>query len=266
MPTGKAIRMGRILDKSTGKTIIVPMDHGVTLGPITGLESMQSTVGQIASGGADALVLHKGMVPVVQTEIRPETGLIVHLSAGTALNPVQNQKVLVTRVEEAVKLGADAVSVHLNVGNTTESEMLADCGRVAAQAKEWGMPLLTMVYARGQSIRSEYDADLVAHCARIGAELGADILKVNYTGDRKSFGRVVRAACGVPVVVAGGERVDSVQDFLTMTHDALAAGAAGLSVGRNVFQYSNPYLLCQVLRSVVHEGLSVAQALPLLHS
>jgi len=260
MHIGKAIRLERIFNRNTGKTIIVPMDHGVTVGPIAGLEKMRDTVTSLVAGGANAGLVHKGQVKLGHRMQGRDFGCIVHLSAGTCLSPFPNVKRLVTTVEEAIRLGADGVSVHVNLGDETEGQMLSDLGSVAASASEWGIPLLAMVYARGPKVVDEYDPEMVAHCARVGAELGADVVKVNYPGSAEAFAKVVECAC-VPVVIAGGAKLDSTRDFLDMVRVSVDAGGAGLSVGRNVFQHSNPTLLVEVLSRIVHDNMSVDDAL-----
>ena len=175
---GKQIRMERIMNRDTGRTVIVPMDHGVTVGPIEGLIDMKTTVNAVASGGANAILIHKGLVSSGHRRRGKDVGLIIHLSASTALSPYPNAKTLVCTVEEAIKLGADALSIHVNVGNGSDQEMLSDLGRVSREAREWGMPLLAMMYPRGEKIKDEYDPQVIKHVSRLGAELGADIVKV----------------------------------------------------------------------------------------
>ena len=262
MHIGKSIRLERIFNRNTRRTIIVPMDHGVTVGPIEGLESIRDTVTKLVEGGANAGLVHKGCVACGHRAQGRDFGCIVHLSAGTCLSPFPNVKRLVTTVEEAIRLGADAVSVHVNLGDETEGQMLADLGAVAAQASIWGMPLLAMIYARGPKVPNEYDPRMVAHCARVGMELGADVVKVNYTGDMDSFARVVEGAC-IPVVIAGGPKMASTREFMEMVRASLDAGGSGLSVGRNVFQHANPTALCRALGALVHENASVDFALKL---
>jgi len=260
MHIGKAIRLERIFNRNTHRTIIVPMDHGVTVGPIAGLEKMRDTVTDLVAGGANAGLVHKGQVKLGHRMQGRDFGCIVHLSAGTCLSPLPNVKRLVTTVEEAIRLGADGVSVHVNLGDEAEGHMLSDLGSVAASATEWGMPLLAMVYARGPKVSDEYDPKTVEHCARVGAELGADVVKVNYTGDAESFARVVDCAC-VPVVIAGGAKMESTRDFLDMVRASIDAGGAGLSVGRNVFQHHDTIRLVEVLNRIVHENMAVEEAL-----
>ncbi len=263
MHLGKAIRLERIFNRNTKRTIIVPMDHGTTVGPIAGIVDMREAVGAVVEGGANAVLMHKGLVRCGHRTQGKDIGLIVHLSASTTLSPFPNAKTLVGTVEDAIRLGADAVSVHVNLGDESEAKMLNDFGAVTSTAQSWGIPVLAMVYARGPKVRSEFDAAVVAHCARVGVELGADVVKVPYTGDVDSFGHVVDSCC-VPVVIAGGPKLDSTQAFLQMVHDSIQAGGSGLSVGRNIFQHKNPAALCQALSKVVHDDVDVADAMAML--
>jgi len=261
--TMKKIRLERIINPRTGKTVIVPMDHGVTLGPISGIHRIQEAVAAATMGGADAVVLHKGMVKAIGSAFDPSLGLIVHLSASTNLSPEPLKKFLVSSVEEAVRLGADCVSVHVNIGNKHEKGMLRDLSKVASEAEAWGIPLLAMMYPRGEKVKNEYDPALVAHAARLAAELGADIVKVSYTGDRESFRDVVEGT-PAPIVIAGGPRMDSDRAILSMVRDAMTAGARGTSIGRNVFQHPDPALMCRAIHSIVHQNKTVEEALELL--
>ena len=180
-----------------------------------------------------------------------------------ALSPDPNEKVPVCTVEEAIKLGADAVSIHINLGAATDSEMLRHLGEVSRQCDEWSMPLVAMIYTRGKKIESEYDVKYVKHAARVGAELGADIVKVNYTGSPETFSEVVEG-CPVLVVIAGGEKSDTEEGFLSMVAGALEAGAAGVSIGRNAFQHHAPDLMIRAIANMVHQKHTIEQSLELL--
>ena len=261
---GKEIRLERIIDRNTGKAVIVPMDHGVSAGPIMGITDMKKAMAQVADGGANAVVVHKGIVAKGHRKSGPDLGLIVHLSGSTSLSPEPNAKTLVCSVEEAIRLGADGVSVHVNIGNGREKEMLSDLGRVAERAAYWGMPLLAMIYPRGEKIKDEYDKEAIKHAARLGAELGADVVKVSYTGSPDSFREVVEG-CSVPVIIAGGPRMESDRAVLEMVKGAMEAGAAGTSIGRNVFQHPDPSKMVAALAMIVHQGASVDEAMEFLH-
>ncbi len=264
MHLGKSIRLQRIFNRNTGRTIIVPLDHGVTVGPIYGLVDLKETVNKVAEGGANAVVMHKGLVRCGHREQGKDIGLIIHLSGSTQLSPYPNAKTLVGRVEDAIKLGADAVSVHVNLGDETERYMLADLGKITSEAAEWGMPVLAMVYARGPKIKDGFDPEIVAHCARVGEELGADVVKVPYTGNVETFKKVVDACC-VPVVIAGGPKMNNKKDLLQMVYDSIQAGGAGLSVGRNVFQDEDPTTLVKALNKIVHEDMEVDEAMEIIN-
>ncbi|MFW6110697.1 MAG: 2-amino-3,7-dideoxy-D-threo-hept-6-ulosonate synthase [Thermoproteota archaeon] len=256
---GKSIRLDRIMNRETGTTVIVPMDHGLSVGPIKGLEDMKTAVNKIAEGGANAVLEHKGIIRTGYRGYGKDIGLILHLSGSTALGPDPNDKVLVAHVFEAIKLGADAVSVHINVGSETEPTQLRVLGEVSRTCAEWGMPLLAMMYPRGKKIENQYDVDLVKHAARIGVELGADIIKTNYTGSEESFREVVQG-CPVPVVMAGGPKTETQEEFCQMVYDSIQAGGAGVAAGRNVFQHRSPTDMVKVLCGIVHEGLDVKAA------
>ncbi|MDK2372877.1 MAG: 2-amino-3,7-dideoxy-D-threo-hept-6-ulosonate synthase [Candidatus Korarchaeota archaeon] len=259
MNIGKIIRLERIFNREKKKTIIIPLDHGVSVGPIYGLTDLKSTINQVAEGGANAVVLHKGLVVWGHRGRGKDIGLIVHLSASTSLASDPNKKVLVGDVKDAIKLGADGVSIHINLGDEAEDKMLMDFGKITSEAEQWGVPVLAMVYARGPNVKNSYDPGVVAHCARVAQEMGADVVKVNYTGDRKSFEKVVNS-CSIPVVIAGGPKMGNKMEFLTMVYDSIKAGGAGLSVGRNVFQDENPTLLVKILTRIVHEGMTPHEA------
>jgi len=260
---GKKIRLERIIDRNSGKTVIIPMDHGVTVGPIEGLADMRATVGKIVAGGANAILIHKGMVRAGHRGRGRDVGLIIHLSGGTSISPDPNAKEIVCTVEEAIKLGADAVSVHINLGAETDKEMLRQLGRVSERCMEWQMPLVAMMYTRGPKIKDEFDVENVKHAARVGAELGADIIKVPYTRGVDSFREVVEG-CPVPVVIAGGPKMDSDEDIFKMVEGALKADATGVSIGRNAFQHEKPDKMVNALCKMVHEGASVDEAVATL--
>jgi fructose-bisphosphate aldolase/2-amino-3,7-dideoxy-D-threo-hept-6-ulosonate synthase len=259
MVSGKQKRLRRIF-REDGKTVIIPMDHGVTDGPITGLSDMQGIVQKLIEGGADAVVLHKGIAKNVDTG---RLGLIIHASASTKLGPDPSRKVKVCSVEEALRLGCDAISVHINVGATQEPEMLLKLSTITAKCDSWGVPSLAMMYPRGPTIKSEHDPEAVAHAARLGAELGADVVKTNYTGNLASFRKVVQS-CPVPVVIAGGPKATTVLHLLEMVYDAIRAGCAGVSIGRNVFQHKDPTAMTKAIVSIVHQGASPNEALKIL--
>ena len=260
---GKLIRLERIMDRNSGKTIILPMDHGLTMGPIKGLVDMKKIIDEAVEGGANAVILHKGIVRSGHRSSGRDIGLIIHLSGSTSLSPEPNAKVDVCTVEEAIKLGADAVSVHVNLGDSSDGIMLRHMGEVSNQCQQWGMPLIAMMYTRGEKIKDQFDVKYVKHAARVGAELGADLVKVNYTGTPESFQEVVEG-CPVPVLIAGGEKLETEMDLWEMIEGALSAGAAGVSIGRNIFQHESPSLIIKTICRMVHQHLPLKEAIKIM--
>ncbi len=262
---GKHVRIERIFNRNTGKTVIVPMDHGISVGPIDGVKDIKTAIQKVSEGGANAIVEHKGLVGEGHRKKGRDIGLIVHLSASTNLSPYPHSKTLVCTVEEALKLGADAVSIHVNLGDGNEKEMLNDFGKVCYEARTWGMPLLAMIYTRGEKIENEYDVKVVKHAARVGSEMGADIVKVSYTGSSDTFREVVEGST-IPVVIAGGEKMNSDRDILEMVKGSIDAGGAGVSIGRNVFQHNNPTRMVMAISAVVNDGANVDDAIKILNN
>ena len=127
--------------------------------------------------------------------------------------------------------------------------MIADFGRVARDCRRLGMPLLAMCYPRGKNVKSQYDIEVVRHCARLAAELGADVVKTNYTGTVESFKEVVKGT-PIPVVIAGGPKMDNDNALVTMIHEAMQAGAKGVSIGRNVFQHEDVAGMTRIIRKM----------------
>lgn len=260
MSLGKKIRLERIINKKTKRAIIVPLDHGVTLGPVNGLENMESVVNDVMQGGANAVLMHKGFLQSPHGACNKASGLIMHLSASTALHSRCVRKALVGSVQEALRKGCDGVSLHVNLGASEECQMLSDMGQVGEECELWGMPLLAMMYARGPEIHDSNAPELVAHCARVGQELGADIVKVSYPGSKEAFTEAIRS-CSIPVVIAGGARVGSTHELLRIVADSVESGGSGVSVGRNVFQHPERVALIRALYTLIHENGSVEEAL-----
>jgi 2-amino-4,5-dihydroxy-6-oxo-7-(phosphonooxy)heptanoate synthase len=152
MTTGSAIRLQRLFRHHRSRTFVVPLDHSLTSGPTARATGLDNLVAGICTSGADAVVLHKGNLRQVAPDHFTQTALILHLSGGTDLAPDPDAKHLVATVDEALRHGADGVSVHVNLGSAGEARQLADLAAVAGACDRWGMPLLAMVYPRGPRI------------------------------------------------------------------------------------------------------------------
>jgi 2-amino-4,5-dihydroxy-6-oxo-7-(phosphooxy)heptanoate synthase len=249
-PFGAQLRLGRLDSRGDGRLMIVPLDHSVADGPIVPAD-LEDLVAELTGAAVDAIVLHKGTAKAMDARHFTRTSLIVHLSASTSHAPDPDAKYLVTSVDAALRLGADAVSVHVNVGSREEARQIADLARTAELCDQWGLPLLAMMYARGPEIDNPADPELVTHSATLAADLGADLVKVSYPGSATAMNALV-TACPIPVVVAGGPPVDKKSELLERVGAVMRAGAAGVAIGRNIFQAPRPGALARELTDVVH--------------
>ncbi|MFC4246803.1 2-amino-3,7-dideoxy-D-threo-hept-6-ulosonate synthase [Natribaculum luteum] len=255
MTTGTDARLERI--GTDGKYVIVPMDHGITMGAVTGLKDIESTIDGVTSGGADAVLTQKGIAPRVHPN-KNGKGYIVHTNASTTIGPDENDKRMTCTVEEAVRAGADAVSLHINVGSTYEPKQLEDLTRLTADAGRLGIPVLAMAYARGPGVDGS-DPEALGHAVRLAEEAGADIVKTGYSGDAESFQHVVEST-RLPVVIAGGSKGTD-RETVEMVRGVMDAGGAGVSMGRSIFQHDDPEAIARAVSGVVHDDLSVDEAL-----
>jgi fructose-bisphosphate aldolase, class I len=262
--SGKKLRLKRIISPVDGRTVIFPLDHGVTWGPLPGLERIEDAVENGIRGGADALVLHKGMLRCLESAVRPLPGVVMHLSASTGMGPSPDRKVLTGTVEEAVRRGADAVSVHINFGDTYEPEMLRDLGTVGRACSDWQMPLLVMAYARGDVINASSSCIGVAHAARIAAELGADVIKMPFPGNYDLLAGIT-SNLSIPVVIAGGVPGE-IEQTLKRIQNCLRAGASGVAAGRGIFQQKNPEGVLRAICDIVHRGIPAEEFIERLKS
>jgi fructose-bisphosphate aldolase/2-amino-3,7-dideoxy-D-threo-hept-6-ulosonate synthase len=260
---GVRTRLRRI--GSDGRYVVVPMDHGITLGAVEGLVDLEGTVAAVVEGGADAVLTQKGVADRAQVGIERVTtaggegaGYVAHLNASTVLGPDEDDKRRTGTVEEAVRLGADAVSYHVNVGSEYEHEQIADLARVTDEAGRLGVPVLAMAYARGPGVDAE-DPEALGHAVRLAEEAGADLVKTAYSGSTESFERVVESTA-LPVLIAGGEPEGALAT-LRAVEGAMAAGAAGVSIGRTVFQHDRPGAMAAAVAAVVHDEHDAETAL-----
>ena len=255
MNTAVQSRLDRI--STNGRYLIVPMDHGVTLGPVGGLKEIESTIDGVTRGGADAVLTQKGIAPRVHPN-KNGRGFVVHLNGSTAAGPDENDKRRTGTVEEAIRAGADAVSYHVNVGSVHEPEQIEDFSRVTDEASRYNVPVVAMAYARGPDVEGD-DPDALGRAVRFAEELGAHVVKTGYSGDAESFEHVTEST-RLPVVIAGGSRGTDRQT-VEMVRGAMDAGAAGVSMGRSIFQHEDPEAIARAVAAVVHDDRNVADAL-----
>jgi 2-amino-4,5-dihydroxy-6-oxo-7-(phosphonooxy)heptanoate synthase len=260
---GKAFRTRRLSRAGDGRHLFVPLDHSVSDGPVVPNEDWDELIRAVVLGGADAIIVHKGRLRAIDPSLLEDCALVVHLSAGTSHAADQHAKVLVGDVEDALRLGADAVSVHINIGSDTEAKQLEDMGAVAGQCQAWNVPLIAMAYARGPRMASSFDPTVLSHVVNIAADLGADLVKTSMALPAERMAEVT-ASCPIPVLVAGGPAAaadpngDGLVDY---ARAALDAGCAGLAVGRRIFTSPTPRSLMNKLAAVLHPAQATARLL-----
>ncbi len=250
---GKEVRINRIINPDTGKMVIIPLDHGIILGPMEGIEDPRHTVKQVVTGGADSILFNASLAGWIYPEYLNKCGSIFNL---TNIITSDNDLTLINSVDFAVRHAADAVSVQVMIGSPHERHMLNNFRIISEECSEWNVPLLAMMYPT-EDLVSKMGAEAHLLAARAGAEMGADIVKTSYTGDRESFSKLVEC-CPAPVVVAGGPKTGASIDTLSMVRDAMDCGAAGVALGRNVWQHNDITAMTEALVQVVHENAQVS--------
>jgi fructose-bisphosphate aldolase/2-amino-3,7-dideoxy-D-threo-hept-6-ulosonate synthase len=255
MTAGLSARLDRI--STNDRYLIVPMDHGITMGAVEGLVDIESTIDGVTTGGADAVLTQRGIAGRVHPN-KNDAGYIVHLNGSTTIGPDESDKRVTGTVEDAVRAGADAVSFHINVGSDHEPDQIEELAELTADAERLGLPVLAMAYARGPGV-DESDPEALGHAVRLAEELGADVVKTGYSGDGDSFERVTEST-RLPVVIAGGSKgTDS--ETVEMVRGAMDGDAAGVSMGRSIFQHEDPEGIARAVSAVVHEDAGVEEAL-----
>ena len=255
-------RMNRIFRPDRGdRALIVAMDHGLLDGPCMGLEDPGRVIAQVAEGGADAVLTSYGVARRFARELAP-LGLILRVDGGgTSLGTGGGPGALFYGVEEALRLGADAVGVTAFPGSPEEMETLENLASMIGKAHAWGLPVMAEMVPGGFDSAPEYRTrDSIALSVRVAAELGADFVKTPYT---TSF-EAVTGTCYVPVVILGGAKRGSERDMLVDIEAAMAAGGAGVAIGRNIFQADDPAAMAAAVAAILHRGATVDEALDII--
>ena len=270
--SGKRRRLTRLFRHPDGRAVVLPIDDGLISGPQGALSDPTALFRAIAPHPPDGVLLFAGVLARHWTALGTAAA-IVNMTASTT-HVTHTRKVLCGDVETAVAAGADLVAVHVNVTSRHEGEMFRTLGTVVRQAEALGVPVFAIMYPRREAdgaddnyedmrqTAPERYSTLVAHAARIGMELGADVIKTPYTGSPDTFIRVVDATRPVPVVIAGGSP-SSESAVLAAARGAVSAGARGVSFGRNVFQRDDPAQMLRLLHSAVHETAAPVTTRPL---
>lgn len=260
---GKEVRLNRLINKKSGKFVGITIDHAIARGVLPGLVNIQETVKKVFEGQPDAITMQKG---IAERVFPPYAGKVSLLLKSTSFSPYHhNYDIPTADVEEAVRLGADGISVGVIVGDPGQKEQIVHLARISKEAASYGMPLICHIYPRGSEIKDPKDPDAVAYAVRVAAELGVDIIKTNWNGSPEAFAKAVQA-CPARVVVAGGSPGNSLESYLKMTKDAMGIGVFGVAYGRFVFEDSNPAAVINAIKAIVHDNKDVKEALEIYKS
>jgi len=251
MSWGLKNRLSRIIKPQTQKTVMLAVDHGYFLGPTTGLEDAEKTIKPLLPY-ADALMPTRGILRTC-VDAQADTPIVLRVSGGNSIvgEDLANEGLTVS-MEDAIRLNVSAVAISIYVGSKYEKQTLLNLAKLVDEGERYGIPVLA-VTAVGKEMNR--DARYLGLACRIAAEIGAHFVKTYYCED---FAKMA-AGIPVPLVMAGGKKLPE-KEALKLTYDAIANGAAGVDMGRNIFQSGNPVGMIKAVKAIVHEGSSVDDA------
>lgn len=239
-----------------GKAMYLAYDHGFEHGPadLPGKSIDPNYILNIAvEGGYSAIILQKGLAEKYYTGTKYQKQVPLILKINGKANIWQGGDIYSYQncsVQYAKQLGASAVGYTIYLGSAHDGKMFADFGRIVEEAHKLNMAAIAWVYPRGEFVKDETSKEITAYAARIGLELGADMVKIKYSGSRENFEYAVKAAGKTKVVLSGGPKVSD-EEFLQIMRDVIAAGAIGVAVGRNVWQHPEPLEITRKIREII---------------
>ena len=253
MDWGLENRLSQIFNPDTGKTVMLAVDHGYFLGAMTGIEKPGETIAPLLPH-TDALMITRGVLRASVPPTTP-TPIVLRVSGGTSIaGPDLTNENIITSMTEAVRLNVSSVALSVFIGTEHERETLTNLSRLVDKGQDLGMPVLA-VTAVGKEL-AKRDAKYLKLCCRICAELGAHYVKTYYCDDFEK----VTEGCPVPVVIAGGPKMETELDAFNLAYDAIQRGAAGVDMGRNIWQNPKPVGMIKGIRAIVQDGKSAEEA------
>lgn len=246
---GRSLRLARLVKSEHAPFFLVPMDHTVTDGPFADVRRYNELIGILADNGADAIVVHKGRLRLLDRAIYAKLSVVVHISASTRYAPDPDDKYQVADIESCLHQGADAISVHVNLGAPTEKQQIQVLANAADACDRAGLPLIAMVYPRGPGVKDRPHLETVLHAASLAADLGADIVKLPLGGSAEEMRQIV-ASSPIMVLSAGGSQVSD-GDFNRFVAQVMKSGARGIAAGRNIFMAADPAAKVREVRDVL---------------
>lgn len=264
---GKAVRLSRLVNPKSNKMMAITVDHATSRGiaPMKGLHDIQSTIDKIIAGRPDAMTMTKGIAERCMYQHAGEVSILMKISNYSPVAPTKD--IIFGTVDEAIRMGADAVSMGAMTLGTFQGEQFEAIGRIAEECARKGMPLIGHVYPKGESVPKEKQTawENIAYCCRSACELGMDIVKTTYTGDPDSMAKVISCVpSSFRVVIQGGDACKTLDDYLKMTREAMDCGVGGVTMGRFVWDYQDVTALVIALRYLIHNGCSVKETKELL--
>jgi 3-hydroxy-5-phosphonooxypentane-2,4-dione thiolase len=258
MDWGMQNRLARMIKPATGRSVMLACDHGYFMGPTNKLENPRKTIEPLLPY-ADTLAVTRG---VLRTSVDPKwnTAILLRVSGGSSvLKEDLSDEEITASMEDAIRLNVSCVALSIFVGSNHEKQTLVNLSKLVDQGFEYGMPVMAIT-AVGKELEKR-DSRYLSLACRLAAEIGVQIVKTYYCED---FTRVV-GGCPVPLVVAGGPKLNTEEDVFNLAHNALREGAVGVDMGRNIWQNENPVDMIKAIRAIVHENVTVREALQIFN-
>ena len=258
------VQINKIL--TNGKALFIAYDQGMEHGPTDlNLKNVDPNyIMDIAlEGHYDAVILQHGTAEKYYQDYYKDIPLIIKLNGQTSMTKMEPMSKQLCSVERAIKLGASAVGYSIYNGSENEDDMMQTFSKIVDSAHDYGLPAIAWTYPRGKFVQDRQNTDILAYSVRVAAELGADIIKVQYNGDVEGFKWVIKNACKAKVIFSGGPRMSS-YDYLVKAKEAMEIGAIGLATGRNIWQNEKPFSLTKAIQAIVYHNKSVEEAKKLL--
>ena len=240
---GKTRRMNRLLVGEKKRCLLSPLDHAGWLGPVKGLDRPRWIVEQVIAGGANAILASPGFIRATADLIPPAVGIVLRVSLTAGLSKQGTQETPIASLDTALQMDADAVAVSVFFGRDGDIEIYSWLAELIQACSAYDMPVVAEMMPPEDRL---YKTEAIAHAARIGMEIGADIIKTNYCGNVEDFRKVVESV-PLPIIVAGGPKQANEPSLASFTSDAVAGGASGVAIGRRVWQSEDP---CAATRQI----------------
>lgn len=259
MEAGIKIRGKRLFNKESGMSLTVALDHGAIAGPLKGLEDPRKVVRECFNSGVDAILTTKGVVKTVADEWPRDVALILRLTGGFTLFGGDFTEEVISEAETALRYGASYAALSIKFGHSEEGRLIKQVSLAIDQCHALGLPVMLEVMAKGRLDGREFppnDPQAIKMVARMGCELGADVIKTYYTDN---FNEVVDG-CPVPILILGGKEGRGKRQLLQDVKESLDAGGRGVAIGRNIWGEGEASAMLAALKGILHDKLSVEEA------